>query len=365
MQPKLSLLLISLLSLLAISYVSAGHMWAGANCYYLHGLKQADRLDVLQAAQAAGLKVIRIFITHVYQNAKNAGNPEIQDVESWPGQWNDNILNQVNDLMYEAYQHNIKLIIALHDRYALGYSGDAYVKKYNIPQDKAPVNDARIFYQNQDCINDFEKRMAWILYHQNPHFNGRRWYEIHEAIFSFEAQNEAMGHMSYFDVNWQCNRAKLIKGTVKNGILVSTGGGVDFDTSIKQEYFKCPYIDVISLHTYDYDINYITSKVTQARQLAWDNGKRIMVEEFGAVQDQENELAKQMQAIQNLNVPWLFWEIMKPSAGGKDFEIWKDQSVWWSAVSPKAQAAAKIRDGWSWPEIWPGDSNGSLRKQSK
>jgi mannan endo-1,4-beta-mannosidase len=361
MMARFGILLTCALFLSTISGISARHLWAGANCYFLHGLKQPDRLAVLEAAQAAGMKTIRIFITSVYANSKGAGNDQIFDVEpSWPGQYNDAILNQINDLMFEAYNHGIKLIIAMHDRYALMYPSEAYVKKYNIPTTpKQTVNDASIFYTNSEAQQDFDKRLSWILYHQNPHFNGRRWYEISEAIFSFEAQNEAMGHMDLVNIQWHCDRAKLIKNTLKNGILVTNGGGIDFPTSLQTQYFQCPYIDVICLHSYDYDANHVSQQVQKGLDLAWQYGKRIIVEEFGANNNQEKVLPPLIQSIKNLNVPWMFWEIMKPGAGGNDFEIWTDEAVWWDVISPSTKSTDTILHGWDWPEIWPGDDDGS------
>lgn len=321
-------------------------MWAGANCYYLHGLKDNDRIDVLNAFRDAGLKTLRIFITHVYYNAKNTGNDEIPDLEITPGQYNDKILNQIDNLMYEAYERGIKLIIAMHDRYALEKDFEAYKKAYGSKE---------AFYTNSDAQAVFDKRMAWIMYHKNPHFNFRPWYEIHEAIFSFEAENEAMGHMDMVNVNWQCNRAKVIKSIVRNGILVTTGGGIDFGTSMKSQYYECPYIDVLTLHFYDRDTNFIWSKVNEARDLAWKYGKRIIVEEFGANSDQVNAMSGIIDKIQGLDVPWMFWEVMKPGAGGKDFEIWTNEEPWNKVIKPKAQQAAQRYSGWSWPEIWSGD----------
>lgn len=354
-----SFLLLPIVLLLALQTANARHLWSGANCYFLHGLPSQSCTEILQAAQAAELKTIRIFIASVFANSKNTGNAQINDVESYPGTYDDTILNQIDDLMYEAYTYGIKLIIAMHDRYAMTWPDEAYVKKYNIPTNpNGAVNDASTFYTSTDAQADFDKRLSWILWHQNPHFGGRRWYEINEAIFSFEAENEAMGHMNYANANWHCDRAKVIKGALQNGILVSNGGGIDFPTSLKTEFFQCPYIDVICLHTYDYDTNYIAQQVTAARNLAWQYGKRVIVEEFGAISNQETELAAQIQAIQDLYIPWMFWEVMKPGSGGQNFEIWADENVWWSAVNPNSKTAANTTHGWSWPEIWTDDSDG-------
>ena len=52
---------------------------------------------------------------------------------------------------------DIKLVIAMHDRYSLGCWGrDAYVSKYNLPTTNCQngVPDSSIFYTNQNAITD-------------------------------------------------------------------------------------------------------------------------------------------------------------------------------------------------------------------
>ncbi len=361
MQPKTSLILFSLFALALISSTHSRHLWGGASSYFLHGLKKQDRLAVLQAAKDADLKVIRIFITGVFWHSHGTDIDEIKDLESWPGSYNDKILNQIDDLMAEAKNYGIKLIIAMHDRYALTHKAEAYVKKYNIKTvgESNNVNDASAFYTNKEAQADFDRRLVHILNHKNPHFNNRPWSELSEVVFSFEAQNEAMGHMPLANINWQCDRAKVIKQYVKNGILVSTGGGVDFDTSSKIQYFQCPYLNVISLHTYDYDANKIGQKVSEAKNLAFKYGKRIIVEEFGAKGgDKKNILARQIAAIKNQGVPWIVWQILKPGKGAQDYEIWTNEDSWWNTVNPRGKETASTKHGWDWPEIWNGDSDG-------
>lgn len=71
--------------------------------------------------QAAGLKTLRIFITEVAQNIKGCANSAVNDVEvGTPGNWDDTILGMIDTLISEAMPRGIKLIIAPHDRYALG-----------------------------------------------------------------------------------------------------------------------------------------------------------------------------------------------------------------------------------------------------
>lgn len=53
----------------------------------------------------------------------------------------------------------------------------------------------------------------------------------------------------------------------------------------------------------------------------------------------------------------MFWEVMKPGAGGKDFELWINESIWNDVIKPKTKNTNSKLSGWSWPEIWPGDKS--------
>jgi hypothetical protein len=89
----------------------------------VYTLQQSDRIAVLDAMQDAGLKTLRIFITQVAENIKGCTNTAVNDVEvGSPGNWDDTILSMINTLISEAMPRGIKLIIAPHDRYALGKS---------------------------------------------------------------------------------------------------------------------------------------------------------------------------------------------------------------------------------------------------
>lgn len=91
----------------------------GASSYFLHALQTPDRLAVLNAMQAANLKVVRIFIGSIYANAKGSGNVAVPDVEPKTlGVYDDTILLKIDQLMVECQARGMKLQIALHDRCA-------------------------------------------------------------------------------------------------------------------------------------------------------------------------------------------------------------------------------------------------------
>jgi hypothetical protein len=104
----------------------------------------------------------------------------------------------------------MKLIIAMGDRYALGYwQTDAYALKYGIVQPGTSgaqqIDDASPFYTSEDAIHEYDNRLkrkspesslqrlqkrilrykiGWldILNHRNAKMGHRRWTELDEVI---------------------------------------------------------------------------------------------------------------------------------------------------------------------------------------
>ena len=105
-----------------------------------------------------------------------------------PGQWNDDqVLKRLDDVMYNAHQYGIKLLISLHSYNILENNGDFYGKWYG----------TGYFYTDANAKNYFKQRIAHVLSHINPH-NGKPWSQCNEYIFAFEAQNEAMNGVRSF-----------------------------------------------------------------------------------------------------------------------------------------------------------------------
>jgi mannan endo-1,4-beta-mannosidase len=77
---------------------------------------RADRLEVLDAIQAANLKVLRLFISETFSNFKNTGSIYMPDVEPQTvGVWDDTQLEAIDQLMVEAHDRSksplLKIII--------------------------------------------------------------------------------------------------------------------------------------------------------------------------------------------------------------------------------------------------------------
>jgi mannan endo-1,4-beta-mannosidase len=129
---------------------------------------------------------------------------------------------------------DIKLTVALHDRYQLGcWGNDSYVRKYSLPAldcsfGKASDNDVTSWYSDPDSVTDFDNRIAHVLEHSNDLIEGApKWKDLDEYIFSFNIQNEGQGHLNGNVApvpGWWCERAEWMRERMGDSeVLISTG----------------------------------------------------------------------------------------------------------------------------------------------
>lgn len=73
--------------------------------------RRSERLQVLDAIQAADLKVLRLFISETFENFKNTGSVYMPDIEpEQVGLFDDTQLEAIDQLMVEAHErgkHNM------------------------------------------------------------------------------------------------------------------------------------------------------------------------------------------------------------------------------------------------------------------
>lgn len=87
----------------------------------------------------------------------------------------------------------LKLLIALSDRYALGFwATDCYATHLNIVQPGSSgaqkVADASSFYTDKWAISMFQKRLAHIMAHPNSLMGGKTWAELDSVILAVERE---------------------------------------------------------------------------------------------------------------------------------------------------------------------------------
>lgn len=176
---------------------------------------------------------------------------------------------------------------------------------------------------------------------------------MNRVIFAFNIENESQGHISKYDERWMCAIGTRIRSLVDNGVLISTGGGTEYDTSLRSEYFQCSALDLIALHDYSMDENYARTKFQQAIQLAQQYGKRVYVEEFGAPGDTQQAQALNIigATAHEHGLPWLVWQVV-PNARTGDLEFFTNDPAAWAAYQHQAYWAQMSPSPFQWPEIW-------------
>lgn len=128
----------------------------------------------------------------------------------------------------------LKLVIAMHDRYQLGcWGNDTYTKKYKLPTldcavAKASDNDVTSWYAGRREQQDFDNRIKHILEHRNKKIRGApKWKDLSDHIFAFNVQNEGQGHLrgNIAPVpNWWCDKARFMRKIMgRSKVLISTG----------------------------------------------------------------------------------------------------------------------------------------------
>ncbi|KAF8877913.1 glycoside hydrolase superfamily [Infundibulicybe gibba] len=279
-----------------ITFLCAGAAYgassfAGANNYFAYSLPDADRHALLDGMQAAGMKVLRTWVTGHAAGQKNSNNVQVPDLEAGGiRNYNDAILNQIDQLMVDAHARGIKLLI---ENSLL--AGDVYSAKYG------------------------------------------PWSDLSAYIFGLEAQNEPMIFDQTLYKNnlaWICNTAQQIRNNVGDRKqLIFTGGG-SAASSVQSLFFSsaCPAIDVVAIHDYndDYD-SFMPSAISQAQAA----GKKLIVEEWGSLSN--------VQKINNYKVPWLYWELISnpDPHQGEDYEI-QVNGADWSTISSASLSTAGL-----------------------
>jgi hypothetical protein len=178
----------------------------------------------------------------------------------------------------------LKLLIALSDRYALGFwSTDSYALKLNIVKAGTSgvqkVADASSYYTSASAAQWTDNRLKHIMTHKNAAL-GKTWAELDEVIYAVEAQNEPQGvrrffflsslsltsilnlsllfyllstqHMALASSTWACDRSSYLKSLLpsSSSIQVSSGGGITTTASLGSWATGCDAIDIISVHDY-------------------------------------------------------------------------------------------------------------------
>ncbi|GAA5844077.1 hypothetical protein JCM3766R1_004512 [Sporobolomyces carnicolor] len=342
----------------AVEKRGGGGTFKGVSSYYLFALDDGPRRAVLDAIKRGGFSVVRIFLSGVHGNCKGSGNGPVPDLEpDQVGEYDDTILYKIDKLMADCADRGLKLMIALSDRYALGFwSTNSYAIKLNIVQpsqkgqQSLKVRDASAFYSGEWAIEMFEKRIEHALNHENGLMGGTKWKDLSSVVYAFEAQNEPQGYMTPSNPSWVCDRSNKIASLVSgSGIKVSSGGGTELGNSLGSWATQCGSIDIVSVH--DYGTNGVAIANRLARAKSEHPDKTIVMGEWGLTgSDKANKIKQFVDAFEAKGISWMYWQVTSPGAGSKDFEVWTSEPAWGALTGGSYS--------YSSPDSGTGDYNG-------
>ncbi|KAJ6549738.1 hypothetical protein B0H19DRAFT_1264650 [Mycena capillaripes] len=93
----------------------AANSFAGANSYYIYALPQADRITILDGMQAAGMTVLRTWVTGHTANEKASNSVAGEAlcyviIANGLGVYNDTVLTLIDQLMVDAHARGNKAL---------------------------------------------------------------------------------------------------------------------------------------------------------------------------------------------------------------------------------------------------------------
>ncbi|KAJ7094208.1 hypothetical protein C8R44DRAFT_749708 [Mycena epipterygia] len=177
-----------------ISPTLAANSFAGSNNYFAWALPQSDRLALLDGMQAAGMKVLRTWVTGLGAGQKASDSIAVPDLEAnGIGNYDDTVLNMIDQLMYMQAKNWL--------RWTRTPAGDSLLKSIDLRKVNAleggdiygSTYGTEGFYTSSAAINNFNQRITHILNgHKNALLGNQPWSDLSAYIFGLEPQNEPM-----------------------------------------------------------------------------------------------------------------------------------------------------------------------------
>ncbi|KAJ6151697.1 glycoside hydrolase family 5 protein [Penicillium chermesinum] len=297
-----------LVSLAGAPRVFAAKSFAGSNLYYAAGLSSDEQETLFSGLQDAGAKVLRVWLDAEDSPQKNTTFTSYPPLESdKPGSWDDTVLNNLDDVMFNANKYGIKLLISIHSYNALAGKNDFYGQWYGTGD----------FYTDKNAIQYFKNRIAHVLAHADP-----------DALTA-----------------WQCTMGQAIKDNLNGntGILVTTGGGAYLANSLLDAYFSCKALDMLAIHAYgtsDFATDQLPAIQWGACYFDSENNSCQQSQPLSS-DTRDNNIKKWADSISAAGIPWLYWQILpnEDPHEGWDYEVGIN-GVNWDALKAAASSTS-------------------------
>lgn len=102
-------------------------------------------------------------------------------------------------------------------------------------------------------------------------------------------------------------------------IPISSGGGITTSESLGSWAMDCPSFDIVSVHDYGTSASTTAGACAAAQKRT---SKRVIMGEWGiAGANKASTIRAFVDAFKAANVPWMYWEVVKPGQGTSDFEV--------------------------------------------
>lgn len=303
--------------------------WAGVNYPDLWAEEPEQVRRSLDLMSRGNLSVVRIFVT---------ATRGVGDVEDPVGAWNDEILDRIDALFAACRSSGIRVIVVLHDHWALGrWQTDAYARKWKEPLlwpvGKTGPNDpggffATTFYRDEGARAAFRNRIRHILEYRGRH-TGSAWKDLNDVVLAWEPQNEP---------NWRARKtwteetARWIKEIAPDarvfagGVTVALRGGEDLVRS-------SPSVDGWGYHWYGVE------SLQQVADLFDRLGCRWFFEEFGGPRGDPKTRARYESVLKvagERRVPWMFWRL-GPNRDAGSFDLWEGDPLMEERILPTSR----------------------------
>jgi len=308
------------------------HLWAGVNNGDIFDVpdEPSDQISsdmtlgaMLDELAAANLRVIRIFIDYRLDLDDDGNALPI-------GEYNDRILEVIDNLMAEVRKRGLLLLISLDSH---NWTHSYYMSRewYSWRRCKTPVNlydslasdpnweegdydspysqrlDAGLFSDNlftdDSNKNVYKMRVEHILNHRNPLFDNKKWKDINDVIWAWEVYNEPE-HVLYDEdlVLWLHEMSSYIKG-IDPDTYLALGTMLYF---LEHNFVDA---DIYTIHLYPgQPPKFYEEKVLQFNSpegIGGKYGKLLLIEEInGGLWNLENWF----ESFEKLHLPCMIWE---------------------------------------------------------
>lgn len=320
---------------------SSEFYFLGFSAYYLQWMasdssKQYIVNDVFRIAQQTGIDVIRTW-------AFNSGSDSLKHyvIRYSPYGLNEHGLKALDYVIYQAKQHNVKLILTLENNFPDFGGIEQYVYWANL---YLKPNSGKT-YTHDDFFSD-DSLMSWYKYYLSSLLNRTNTitgikYKEEPIIFGYELINEATnaGFPSSHIKEWYIEMSRYFKSIDYNHLLATGEIGYDNNTenySNMDYFYNSSYflfngfqgtsfsentsidnIDYSSFHLYPdaWDFEYLAGNtwINDHTDISNHYEKPALLGEFGVVNDKVNNYKIYLQTIRDCpSKSAIIWDYVHP-----------------------------------------------------